>query len=208
MTFTLIARCGRCIGTAVATALPGGAAKVAAVVPGHGAIAAQALANPFWIPYASRMLNEGADAAAVVAKLASADPLRAVRQLLVMDARGAFGGYTGANCQPFAGHACESDHAVAGNILAGPEVLTEMSRVYALRSDLDFGSRMLAALTAGHDAGGDRRGLRSACVNVDGRSTTVDDSDNPIAELARTLTVPTFLAPGGLLSNRGPALLG
>lgn len=208
MTFTLICRSGHSIGMAVATGLPGGAAKVGVVVPGRGAIAAQALPNQFWIPYASRMLDQGAGAAAVVTKMASADPLRAVRQLLVMDVQGASSGYSGSNCQPFAGHACEPDHAVAGNILAGPEVLAEMSRIYALRSDLDLGSRMLAALTAGQAAGGDRRGLRSAYVNVDGRSIKVDDSDNPIVELSHNLTVPTFLAPGGLLANRGPALLG
>lgn len=65
--------------------------------------------------------------------------------------------YTGEKCDGWAGHRVEADHTVAGNMLAGAEVVDEMSRAFR-EADGPFEERLLTALEAGEEAGGDKRG--------------------------------------------------
>src|SRR6478735_2170688 len=67
-------------------------------VPGVGAIATQAYANPRYGPQGLQLLAEGLSAAEVVARLTDADDGRADRQVGVVDAQGAGATYTGSDC--------------------------------------------------------------------------------------------------------------
>ena len=78
-------------------------------------------------------------------------------QLHGVEASGETFAYTGGKCDGWAGHREAEDHTVAGNMLAGPEVVDEMSRAFR-EADGSFEERLLTAMDAGEEAGGDKRG--------------------------------------------------
>src|SRR6478736_3149263 len=58
-------------------------------------------------------------------------------------------------------------YAIQGNILAGEDVVLAMEAAWETTDDdAPLGRRLLAALTAGDDAGGDSRGRQSAALLV------------------------------------------
>ena len=133
-------------------------------------------------------------------RLTSADEGRASRQAGVVDAQGRAATYTGTECIPWAGGVTGQDYAAQGNCLTGPEVVAAMERAF-LASDPGgpLAGRLVAALRAGDDAGGDRRGRQSAAVVVvspgggyEGGNDVVvdlrvDDAAAPVADLERLL---------------------
>ncbi len=173
---------------------------VGAVVPwaqaGVGAVATQGLANPAYGPKGLSLLEQGKRPAEVVDALTSGDSGSAHRQLVVLDAEGRAAVHTGGETLPWAGHRVGETYAVAGNILAGAEVVEAMAETFE-RTDGPIGGRMIEALKAGQAAGGDRRGRQSAALLVvkEGggpggfndrfRDLRVDDHDRPIEELER-----------------------
>ena len=58
----------------------------------------------------------------------------------------------------------ESAYAIQGNILTGPEVVAAMESAWHGSAGRPFAQRLLAALVAGDDAGGDSRGRQSAAM--------------------------------------------
>jgi len=192
MTWSLIARDPHtgAFGIAVATRF----FAVGALCPhgegGVGALCTQALINPTYGPRGLRLLREGVPAPVVAEVLTQSDPGRAARQLHLQDAGGRIAAYTGDDCVPWCGHAIHDGFSVAGNMLAGPEVIAETARVYAA-SGLPFPQRLIAALQAGEAAGGDKRGRQSAALRIftteeyPALDLRVDDHADPLAELAR-----------------------
>lgn len=193
MTWSLIARdpATGAFGIAVATRF----FAVGALCPhgegGVGALATQALINPTFGPRGLRLLREQLPAQAVVDALIASDPGRDARQLHVHDARGGIAAYTGAGCIGWCGHAIHDTFSVAGNMLAGADVIDATARTYVERSDLPFAQRLIAALAAGEAAGGDKRGRQSAALKIftteeyPALDLRVDDHADPLAELAR-----------------------
>jgi uncharacterized Ntn-hydrolase superfamily protein len=116
----------------------------------------------------------------------------------VVDRDGSSATFTGSGCHAWAGGRTGPGYAVQGNILTGPEVVAEMERAW-LASDGRLADRLLAALAAGDEAGGDRRGRQSAAILVVRRSggyggmsdvevdLRVDDHAQPVPELRRLL---------------------
>ncbi len=185
---------------------------VGSVVPwaraGVGAIATQAVANTHFGPLGLESLEKGLSAAQVLDLLIDGDPQRATRQVGVVDAHGASATFTGERCESWAGGLRGPGFAIQGNILAGPDVADAMAKAFQI-AEGSLSERLLAALAAGDEAGGDRRGKQSAALLVvkakggyQGGNDRyvdlrVDDSESPIAELARlySLHARTFL-PG------------
>ncbi len=173
---------------------------VGAVVPwakaGVGAIATQAYANTQYGPDGLALLAAGRAADAVVAELTANDLRREIRQLGIVDAKGKAATYTGAKCNAWAGGRAEENVCVQGNILAGEAVVAAMLKAYR-EGKGDFGDRLIAALQAGQEAGGDTRGKQSAALLIvrEGwgyggasdryRDLRVDDHADPIPELKR-----------------------
>ena len=99
--------------------------------------------------------------------------------------------HTGAECVDWCGHWIGDDFSVAGNMLAGPQVVSETVRVMRERSDLELPRRLITALKAGEKAGGDKRGKQSAALVIYGADEyseldlRVDDHVEPLLELAR-----------------------
>jgi uncharacterized Ntn-hydrolase superfamily protein len=156
-----------------------------------GALATQALANPLYGPRGLDRMAEGVDPDAIVRSLTGADEGRDQRQLHLIDAAGRIAAYTGTACIDWCGHVIGDGFSVAGNMLAGRQVIDDTAAVYAAGRDLPFAERMIGALAAGEAAGGDKRGKQAAalliCTTEDypALSLRVDDHAEPIAELRR-----------------------
>jgi uncharacterized Ntn-hydrolase superfamily protein len=202
MTFSIVARSsdGRAHGVAVASKFLGVGAAVPAAEAEVGAIATQSYANLAYRPQGLALLRTGVPAAGVVAGLTAADDQRATRQLGVVGTAGDGATFTGADCHAWAGGAAGDGYAMQGNILTGPEVVAAMEHAWLGSVDEDrFARRLLAALRAGDEAGGDRRGRQSAAMLVVARGMgyggtsdvvmdlRVDDHKDPLGELARLL---------------------
>ncbi|GGK41777.1 DUF1028 domain-containing protein [Salinarimonas ramus] len=193
MTWSIVARDPQtgAIGIAVASRFFAVGARVPFIAPGVGAVATQALINPLYGPKGLDLLRDGASAAEVVAALVADDTGRDHRQVQVMDAQGRFAAHTGAACVDWCGSLSDEICGLAGNMLAGPQVLEETARAYRENADLPFPRRLLVAMAAGEAAGGDKRGKQSAGLLIHTSEDwpdldiRVDDHPEPIAELAR-----------------------
>jgi uncharacterized Ntn-hydrolase superfamily protein len=158
---------------------------------GVGAVATQALMNPLYGPAGIAALDAGRTPAQVVAGLTDADGGRSQRQLHVLAAQGPGAAYTGADCVDWCGHQLHDGFSVAGNMLAGPQVLQATASAYIASVGRPLAERLIAALQAGEAAGGDKRGKQSAALLIQGDEDRaeldlrVDDHTDPLAELQR-----------------------
>ena len=197
MTYSIVARdpaTGH-FGIAVASRFFAVGAVVPYMAGGVGAIASQAFISPLYGVDGMKMLQAGASAEDVVAAMTARDAGSHSRQLHVMDAAGRSAAFTGEKCIGWAGHLVAEGVSVAGNMLAGPEVLEATLAAYQAHSGADFADRLLAAMDAGEAAGGDKRGRQSAALRiVRGEAypwidIRADDHPDPLAELRRLLAV-------------------
>ena len=193
MTWSIVARdeaTGQ-TGIAVATCAFAVGARVPFIETGVGAVASQAFMNPFFGTRGLALMRAGASAEDALRIVVAADEGRDDRQVHMMDAKGRFSAFTGAGCVPWCGHLIRDTFSVAGNMLAGPEVIEETARVLETEAQLPFASRLLAALKAGEQAGGDKRGKQSAAILIHDDEEyalldiRVDDHPDPLAELTR-----------------------
>jgi uncharacterized Ntn-hydrolase superfamily protein len=217
MTWSILARdpASGTLGLAVATKFFAVGALCLHADGGVGAVATQALINPTFGPRTLRLLREGVAPADVVAALVASDPGGAHRQLHILDAQGRSARHTGSACVEWCGDLGDADLSVAGNMLAGPEVIAATASAYKAAADLPLPRRLIAALKAGEAAGGDKRGKQSAALAIYSTeeypdlSLRVDDHPDPLAELERLEAVsrerfvhfrrflPTRANPGG-----------
>lgn len=181
---------------------------VGSVVPwaraGVGAIATQSYANTQYGPEGLALLGEGLSSDEVLRKLTEADEGRARRQAAIVDANGAPAAYTGSECLEYAGHHTGCHYSVQGNILESEEVIKAMAMAFESReledgTPVDFAGRLVNALTAAQEKGGDRRGKQSAALLVVRKNggyaglndrfidLRVEDHPEPIRELSRLL---------------------
>ncbi|RKN38364.1 DUF1028 domain-containing protein [Streptomyces hoynatensis] len=194
MTFSVIAHdaAAGLSGVAVASCVLAAGARVPVARRGVGLAVAQASSSPWHAEAALDLLARGAAATEAVAALARL-PDAATRQLAVLDARGGVAAWTGEDCAGAAGHLLGEQVSVQGNTLAGEEVLKALAEGWRTSAGRPLAERLLAALAAGDEAGGDRRGRQSAALLVVGEDEPVDlrvdDSRAPVAELGRLLCV-------------------
>jgi uncharacterized Ntn-hydrolase superfamily protein len=185
---------------AVGVAVQSKFVSVGSVVPfasaDAGAIATQSFANVAYGPDGLDLLREGKSAAEAVEALTDDDPETPQRQVGVVGSDGSVAAFTGEECFDFAGDRQGETYTVQGNILENEATLDAMEEAY-LETEGGLPERLLAALHAGNDAGGDKRGEQSAALYVvkpeggyDGKNdrwidARVDDHDAPIDELER-----------------------
>ncbi len=196
MTWSILARDGSGrFGVAIASRFFAVGALCVHTRRGVGALSTQALMNPLYGPAGIAMLAEGLSPADVVAMLTAADAGRAQRQLHVLGATGPAAAYTGEACVDWCGHRLAPDFSVAGNMLAGPQVLQATADAYRASAGRPLAERLIAALAAGEAAGGDKRGKQSAGLRIHGDEDyaeldlRVDDHVEPVAELRRLYEV-------------------
>jgi len=177
---------------------------VGSVVPwakaGVGAIATQSWANTTYGPKGLALLESGLSSQQALNQLIASDSGRSQRQVGVVDARGDVANYTGDECTEWAGAIKGENYMAQGNILVGKEVVKAMGRSFEV-TEGELAKKLMAALIAGQENGGDRRGRQSAALLVvreDGGYSgfndryidlRVDDHEKPIEELHRLLKI-------------------
>ncbi len=144
------------------------------------------------------LLQGGFTAQEVLTALSSVDPHPGRRQVAVLGANGDLAAYTGEQCVDVAGHLLGDSCVALANMAASAGVWTAMVEAFE-GSAGSLAQRLLTALQAGEDAGGDFRGRRSAAIMVIRATTTgrpwhdmvvdlrVDDSTDPITALGELL---------------------
>ena len=202
MTFSIVARSvdGESWGVAVASKFLAVGSVVPAAAAGVGAIATQSAANTTYKAAALAHLREGATAAETLQQLIDADEGRDDRQVGVVDSEGRAATFTGATCLEWAGGVTGDRYAIQGNILEGEEVVAAMESAFVASDSLaPLAERLMIALRAGDEAGGDARGKQSAALLVVKDKAgymgfddievelRVEDHAEPIAELDRLL---------------------
>src|SRR5665213_1611240 len=193
MTWSIIARDSSTgqLGIAVATRFFAVGARVPYIAPGIGAIATQALVNPYYGIDGLKLLRDGHSPGDIVASLTAADSGRESRQLHILDAGGRIASHTGRECVDWCGHLAGNCFSIAGNMLAGASVLDDTAEAYIAGETLPFAQRLIAAMRSGEAAGGDKRGKQSAALLIYGEEEwsdldlRVDDHADPLAELER-----------------------
>lgn len=154
-------------GAAVQSKFLAAAAVVTWARAGAGAVATQSYANLTYGPRGLDMMEEGMPAVEVVEALTAADEDRALRQVGVVDRQGRAAAFTGEECHDWAGHVVGEGFACQGNILVPGTVEAMAERFEAVRGGPgELADWLVAALAAGQEAGGDRRGRQSAGVVV------------------------------------------
>lgn len=156
-----------------------------------GAISTQALVNPYYGINGLKMLAAGVPAPDALRLLVEADIGHASRQFHIVDAAGRNAAHTGLDCVEWSGHVLGEGVSVAGNMLAGPQVIHETLKAYQANLDQPLDERLLRGLEAGDAAGGDKRGRQSACLVIHAGEEysqldiRVDDHTLPLPELRR-----------------------
>jgi uncharacterized Ntn-hydrolase superfamily protein len=183
---------------------------VGSIVPsaraGAGAVATQALANASYGPRGIELLGEGLDAESVLHALVDDDDDRAQRQVGFVDGRAGAVTFTGEECLDWAGGRTGDGFCCQGNVLSGPQVVDAMVDAFVgTRGELAH--RLLGALRAGEEAGGDARGMQSAAllvVRAEGgymgltdRVVDLRSDDHPeaVSELRRLFSVHQLYFP-------------
>ena len=222
MTWSIIARDNATgqFGIAVVTRFFAVGARVPHVAARIGAIATQALVNPYYGIDGLKLLREGRVPQDIIESLIAADAGRESRQLHIMDASGRIAAHTGRECVEWCGHLEGKGFSIAGNMLAGARVLDDTAETYIANEKMPFARRLIAAMRAGEAAGGDKRGKQSAALLIYGEEEwseldlRVDDHADPLAEIERLEAVsrerwvhfrkylPTRNNPAGITDRR------
>ena len=167
---------------------------------GVGVVATQSFVNPAFGPDGLTLLKSGMTAEQVVDKLIAEDEGRDVRQLAILDVNGKVKSYTGKNCIPGAGNIIGENYSVQANLMLNDKVPGAMSKAFE-ESKGPLAERLMAALFAAENVGGDIRGKQSAAILVvKGRSTgqvwedrlidlRVEDDPYPLDKLDRLLKI-------------------
>ncbi|GGL53093.1 DUF1028 domain-containing protein [Halocalculus aciditolerans] len=202
MTFSIVARDPET--EAVGVAVQSKFVSVGSVVPfasaDAGAVATQSFANVAYGPDGLDYLREGLTAEETIDRLTAADDDAADRQVGVVGQDGSVAAFTGDDCFEHAGDRQGENYTVQGNILENRETVDAMADAFE-ETEGGLPEKLLAALHAGNDAGGDSRGEQGAALYVakpeggyDGRNdrwvdVRVDDHDRPIEELERVFRI-------------------
>ncbi|WP_128513470.1 DUF1028 domain-containing protein [Tabrizicola thermarum] len=196
MTFSIIARCARTgqFGMAISSSSPAVAARCAHVRAGVGAVASQNITDPALGPLILDQLELGLGAAGALAHVVTGRPHIDYRQLLVIDRAGATAIHSGRQVLGLWGEARAGDCAAGGNLLA--DELVPMAMVEAFgRATGHLGERLMQALEAGLQAGGEAGPVHSAGLKVADRLSwplvdlRIDWADDPIGMLRQAWEV-------------------
>jgi uncharacterized Ntn-hydrolase superfamily protein len=197
MTFSLTARCTETgmFGMVISSSSPAVAARCVHLRAKVGAIASQNITDPVLGQIGLDLLARGLDAREVCDALVASTPFIAYRQLVLVDASGRVASYSGSNTLGIHAVHCGEGLIAAGNLLSNDQVPAAMVRSYQDNAGKPFATRLIAALRAGLDQGGEAGPVHSAglCVVRDVSwpivDLRVDWSDRPIAALEEVWAV-------------------
>lgn len=167
---------------------------------GVGVVATQSFVNPAFGPDGLALMKSGLSPQAALDSLLATDAGRDVRQVALLNAKGETAVHTGSNCIAEAGHKQGKYFSAQANMMLTDKVWGAMSTAFET-SKAPLAERLIAALEAAENAGGDIRGKQSAAILVVSGTNTgkpwvdrlvdlrVEDHAQPIAEIKRLLQV-------------------
>lgn len=167
---------------------------------GVGAVATQSLVNTSYGPRGLELLKAGLTPQEALDELIEEDEGRAYRQVAIIDTQGRVAAYTGGKCIAEAGHITGPEFSVQANMMLNASVWPAMAEAFKT-SEGPLAERMVAALQAAQEKGGDIRGEQSAAILVvKGEKTgrpwedrkielRVEDHPQAVKEIARLLKV-------------------
>lgn len=167
---------------------------------GAGAVATQALADPAYGPRGLELMGSGHGASEALEALLDGDEESEGRQVAFVDARGSVAVHTGSSCMAEAGHVTGDQFSVQANMMDRNTVWEAMAHAYTSAQG-DLAERLLQALEAAEQEGGDIRGRQSAALLVvagerserpwDDRifDLRIEDHPDPVAEMRRLVTL-------------------
>lgn len=188
---------------------------------GVGVVATQSFVNPSFGPRGLSLLENGLSPKLAVKTLLELDNGRDVRQLAILNVQGKVEAYTGGNCIEAAGHIVGNNFSVQANLMDNNRVWPAMAASFK-KSSGSLADRMLKAMEAGQNEGGDIRGKQSvAILVVKGKGTgnkwedtvvdlRVEDHKEPLKEIRRLLTIHTaydFMNKGDLAVEKNDFIL-
>jgi len=202
MTYSIVARDPETgeLGVAVQSHYFNVGPVVAWVRAGVGAVATQSLVLPAYGPRGLARMGAGATAPDALSSLVAEDADAAVRQVAMVDAGGRAAAHTGERCIGHAGQVHGGSFTTQANMMRHAGVPEAMAARFRAASG-SLAERLVAALEAAEEAGGDVRGRQSAAVRVVRGTDTgdeaadllvdlrVEDHAEPVAELARLVRV-------------------
>ncbi len=167
---------------------------------GVGAVATQSFVNVSFGKRGLELLKDGKSPQEALDILLSDDENKDVRQVAIIDTKGRVAAHTGENCIDAAGHSTGDNYSVQANMMLKNTVWSAMAKAFEISSG-PLAARLITALEAAENEGGDIRGKQSAALLVvKGKSTgkvwedklvdiRVDDHAEPLKELKRVYEV-------------------
>jgi uncharacterized Ntn-hydrolase superfamily protein len=205
LTFSIIARCNRTgmFGISIATRPMAIGAKCPFLKANIGGLVVQANGDPRLGPLGLRLLELGYSAEKVLHELIQSDGAENMswRQLAVVDKDGRTAAHTGSNNEDWKGHVTGPGYVALGNRLTSERTTSAMSEAYAKSDGEDLAERLIRALEAGRDAGGQIASQHSAALLVVNEKSyawvdlRADEHDEPIGELRRLYKLYIPLIP-------------
>jgi uncharacterized Ntn-hydrolase superfamily protein len=178
--------------------------SVGPVVPwaeaGVGAVATQSFTDPSYGPKGLDLMRSGKSAHEALKELIAADSNEAVRQVAMVDSKSHIATHTGKRCIECAGHKTGGGYSVQANLMLNDRVPDAMARAFE-ETQGNLAERMMAALEAAQEVGGDIRGKQSAAMIVVKAQSSgkpwadrvvdlrVEDHPEPLIELRRLLNL-------------------
>jgi uncharacterized Ntn-hydrolase superfamily protein len=192
-TFSIIAasRDGKLMGVAVASGSASVGERVPHAKPGIGVIATQAYTNVAYGIKGLELLARGLSPKETLNSLLAEDERRDLRQVAIMDFKKRKAVFTGARVPDYWAEIVRDECVVIGNMLSRSEVVSIMAETFENSQD-NFAIRLVGALRAGSEGGGDKRGEHSAAIIVVNTQNVlvnlkVNFHEKPINELIRQL---------------------
>lgn len=193
MTYSISARCPDtgAFGIAITSSSIAVPARCAWVGP-LGLVVSQNVTDPSLGPTGLALLRQGLGAGAVLNSLTQGTPQPAWRQVGVIDRYGQVAWHSGAQALPIVAIAEGAGCLAMGNLLVDDKVPGVMLRQFETSAGQPLAERLLSALEAGLDAGGETDDEHAAGLHVAHLldwpviDLRVDWHDTPIGEL-RTL---------------------
>lgn len=193
MTFSILGRCPRTqkLGFCQATSTPAVGWRITDIIPGKAVVTIQAHGDYRRLQVAKRLIEFGHSPEKVIKDLCDGDKYFEYRQFAILDNYGNSAVRTGNKARTWAGEVVETDHIATGNVLVGEKVVRAMSDAFKKAGGEELEERLMRAVEAGRDAGGQEEGQTSAAIVVFGRhefplvNLRADVSAEPVGELRR-----------------------
>lgn len=179
MTFSIIAKCSDtgAFGAAITTSNLAVGSRCVRLTHRGGAFLSQHRTDPRLGDLGIDLLKDGDDAKTAISKVSASRPDIEWRQLAAMDKTGRSEVYHGRRIYSIHTHAKRENCLAIGNILANENVTEEMVDTFDKSKGQTLAERLMLALEAGRDAGGEIVGpLRSSSLRVTG-SMGIDECD-------------------------------